>query len=434
MYSRLSSTIYVTVGMATNASFHNDSSMDPEFSCSLDNLNRTAVTDPSYWRILSSLEDVRFLIAAVEIVFCVIAFVLNLFIIITMLVKYRMLREPANIYLLNLAVVDFLLTVTVVIPFTIVTEVIGEFAFGSSDYTRCAVCDLSGVLLIVFNAASLHTIAALSFDRFLVFANPLTYKRHMTWPKAVLVVVLIWFISFWIGFPPILGFGQFTFNQAFANCHPEWTGDNFNYVRYVLFEQFIPIAILLLTNVWTYRFISKYLKKRLVRRTIIRKSEGQEKLNEEKRLYRKKQRYLVRTFTALLIVYVITWTPTIIIAVIANFVRMADILEFAVFGWICYITNPVVHPIIETFFVKELREEVSKAKKCICKRIRCHTMCKEPSGQTIVADGQVCTYAVGAISEELMSTSHSRIEVHLQAHDSDSSSSIVHDELKGTLL
>ncbi len=335
------------------------------FGCSpYGNLNRSGITDATPWAIRSSLRDVRFLLAAIEILFCVLAMAGNLFIVVTMLAKRQMLREPANVYLLNLAIADLLIAV-IVLPFTVVAGLANEFVFGSSDYTRCISCNFAGASLQVLTAASLHLIAALSFDRFFALAYPLKYIHSMKRGKALSISLGIWFVSFWIGVPPILGFGQYTFNRTFANCHPVWEGDDFNYVRFVLFESFIPIAILLVTNVWTYRLASIFLKKRLRRRTITRKEEGPERLKEERDAYRTKQKRLIKMFTTLLLVYVVTWTPNVLIAVVANFVPNRGVLEVAVFGWICYITNPVLHPLIETVFIKELREEVSKARKWI---------------------------------------------------------------------
>lgn len=347
---------------ATNNTSEDD---DPTFGCSpYSELNRSGITDSDQWTIKSDLQQLRFLIAAIELAFCLLAISWNVFIVVTMVAKRRMLREPANIYLLNLAVADLLLAI-VVLPFTVVAELANEFVFGSSDYSRCIVCNFAGVTLQVLSAATLHIIAALSFDRFFILSYPLRYKRYMTWGKALLISFGIWFISLWIGLPPLLGFGQYTFNRAFANCHPVWEGDDFNYVRFVLFESFLPIAVLIVANIWTYRLASLFLKKRLRRRTTIRQEEGPEQLKEEHKMYQTKQRRLTQTFTVLLLVYLVTWTPSVVIAIVANFISAPGSLEVAVFGWICYITNPVFHPIIETFFIKELREEVAKVKRCM---------------------------------------------------------------------
>ena len=221
-------------------------------------------------------------------------------------------------------------------------------------------------------ACSLHSLAALSVDRFVLLARPLRYKHYFNWKRATLIVIGCWVISVLIAFPPLAGFGQYEFNTVFANCHPRWTGktNGIPHIFYALFvgaEAIIPILILAVTNVWTYKIVSGALRKKFRRQKSFRDApkseEEQHREAEENRDYRHKQQQLVKVFGALLIAHIISWTPTLTIMVVALVMGAASLpIKVYIFGWISYLSNPVLHPIIESFFIKDLRRKMNKAK------------------------------------------------------------------------
>ena len=227
-------------------------------------------------------------------------------------------------------------------------------------------------MMLLLVVCSLHSLAALSVDRFVLLARPLRYKDYFNWKRATLIVIGCWVISVLVAFPPLAGFGQYEFNTIFANCHPRWTGESngIPHIYYILFvgvEVTVPIVILTVTNVWTYKIVSGALRKRFKRQKSFRdapKSEQErQKVVDENRDYKHKQRQLVKVFGALLIGHIITWTPTLTIMIIAIAMGAASLpIQVYIFGWISFLSNPVLHPIIESFFIKDLRHKVNKAK------------------------------------------------------------------------
>ena len=266
---------------------------------------------------------------------------------------------------------DVFHSVTVILV-SLVSEAAQEFVFGHTDFIRCHLCEFLGFMLLLWVACSLHSLAALSVDRFVLLARPLRYKNYFNWKRATLIVIGCWVISILIAFPPLAGFGQYEFNTVFANCQPRWTGksNGIPHIYYVLFvgvEAIIPILILTVTNVWTYKIVSGALRKKFKKKKSFRsapKSEEEQKREvEENRDYRHKQRQLVKVFGALLIAHIISWTPTLTIMIIALAMGAASLpAKVYIFGWISYLSNPVLHPIIESFFIKSLRRKVNKAK------------------------------------------------------------------------
>lgn len=333
------------------------------FNCRTSELSRHQITSQAVWQLLPAVHHAAPAVAAVEAVFFAIAFVWNLFILICYLRQPRLLKEPANLYLCNIALADFLLSVLVIL-ISFVSEATKEFVFGDTDIIRCHFCEFLGFTLMFFVTMVLHTLAALSFDRFVLLSKPLQYKLYFSWKTAVSVLALIWFISFWVAIPPVLGFGQYEFNAVFANCHPRWTGQTggINHINYILFaavEAVVPIVILTVTNVWTFMIIKNFITIRLKRRRL--NLQLPSKLNDlerrrEKKDYLQQQKRLIRVCAALFIAHIINWTPTLLVVTIAYGVGPTKIpIEVYIFGWVCYLINPVAHPIIESLFIKELR-------------------------------------------------------------------------------
>ena len=373
--------VYVASGSGANATglFENDTAEGAPgapsfklFNCRTSDLSHDSITQSLVWSIFYLVRGSTPYVATVEAVFFLIAFFWNSFILCALLSNPRTLREqPACIYLLNIALVDVLLSVTVILV-SLVSEAAQEFVFGYTDFVRCHLCEFLGFMMMLLITCSLHSLAALSVDRFVLLAWPLRYKDLFNWKRATLIVGGCWVISVFLAFPPLVGFGQYEFNTIFANCHPRWTGNtggipHIYYIMFVGTEAIVPILILMVTNVWTFKIVSGALRSKFKRQKIFRDApkseEEQQREIIENRDYRHKQRQLVKVFGVLLISHTVSWTPTLatlLIALIAGATSLP--LEVYIFGWISFLSNPVLHPIVESFFIKDLRQKMNKAK------------------------------------------------------------------------
>eukprot|EP00731_Ephydatia_muelleri_P039127 Em1131g2a len=171
--------------------------------------------------------------------------------------------------------------------------------------------------------------------------------------------------------PPLFGFGQFEFNTNFGACLPRFRNDpllspyNFHYVLLVAIEALFPLCFLAVTNIWTYKIVSKVLKKNFRRRKTFHEGIKVEEKRETLR-HQNQQQQLIKVFAALFVAHLISWTPVIVVVFIIAWVDAAKIPpQVYIFGWICYLTNPVFHPIIETFFVKDLRYQVHRVRSAM---------------------------------------------------------------------
>lgn len=345
----------------------NDSS---EFSClNTESLSSTTVTNETFWMILEDLQPGTPYAAAAIFIFFGISFLWNLFIIITYLVKFRLLKEPANIFLFTLAIYDLIASVVMTL-FSFLIQATQEYIFGNDDVTRCLTCDMVGFFFVFVVSGSLHLLTALSIDRFIHLWRPLRYKKIMNHWKALIVVLLVTVLSFALAILPIApGFGQYEFNTRFGICVARLTGKsrigirNNLYFFFLVVEALVPISILSVTNVFTFRIVKRFLRRNFRRRSTYRHK--REEQSEDARKHSHQQNQLVKVFGALFVANAISWSLIIVMVILVFFAIPAQLVpdELYIFAWFCYLTNPLFHPILESFFIKDLRLVINRAKK-----------------------------------------------------------------------
>ena len=327
------------------------------------------ISNLTQWSVRDDINNGRIPIALILSAICITAFLWNLFILVTYCYKYHLLKEPGNIFLFGLALTDFLVSITI-LPTSVVTVAAGEFMFGTVDQVRCDVCYFQGFLMTFCPIVSVTILAALSVDRCFLLYNPLLYKKKKSYVLAILGVVLIWLVGTLICIPPSFGFGQWEFNRNIAVCLPRFTPfSNARYMVVVVLYTLIPIVTLAITNIWTYKIVSRFLKKKLVRRRSYRGSFRERK--EDNHQHQQQQSQLIKVFGALFIANIVIWSPIILMVFIVQATGGKGIPDWLyVLFWILFVSNTVVHPILESFFNKELRVVVNKGKRKVNSTVR----------------------------------------------------------------
>lgn len=338
------------------------------FDCRLTDQSGSFITNRSHWQIEEGKEVGTIITGVLVLLLFLVGSIWNLFIIITYIAKRKLLREPANIFLLNVAITDLLICITSMV-FSFVTAFGQEYVFGNTDVARCAVCNLDGFFFLFLVLVSLHLLAALSVDRFILLSRPLRYKRFMNRWKAIVICVCVYVLCFIIAILPVIGFGQIDFNVRLAACLPRFTPSrNFFFVVVMAIEALIPIGVIAVTNVWTYRLVSRFLKKNFRRKSTYRRRDEEQAKSADGQKHQKQQKQLVKVFGALLIGNIISYTPTAVTVFLFLFLLLNDMediipAEVYILGFVSFLTSAVIHPIVESFFVKELRYQVNRARK-----------------------------------------------------------------------
>ena len=134
------------------------------------------------------------LIAFFTTIIFVLSLIINLFICIYTLSHPKSLKKSSTMFLFNLALINLLMTV-LFMPFMIVASAAEEWIIGQSDTERDVLCQITAFIFAYTVGVSVHTLAAISFDRFLSIVKPHHHKKYMTWKVALGIVIFIW-VSF----------------------------------------------------------------------------------------------------------------------------------------------------------------------------------------------------------------------------------------------
>ena len=134
------------------------------------------------------------LMAVFTTIIFVLSLIINLFICIYTLSHPKSLKKSSTMFLFNLALINLLMTV-LFMPFMIVASAAEEWLIGQSDTERDVLCQITAFIFAYTVGVSVHTLAAISFDRFLSIVKPHHHKKYMTWKVALGIVIFIW-VSF----------------------------------------------------------------------------------------------------------------------------------------------------------------------------------------------------------------------------------------------
>ena len=125
------------------------------------------------------------------------------------------LRTITNMFILNLAAADILVSM-LSMPVTIITIVNGCWVFG---HTACVVLGYFTMLSFIASVMSLGMIA---INRYFYIVKWNTYTINFTKTKALLYAAGVWFLSMSLASPPLLGWAEYRFIPGKSYCFVYW--------------------------------------------------------------------------------------------------------------------------------------------------------------------------------------------------------------------
>ncbi|CAH1783372.1 unnamed protein product [Owenia fusiformis] len=111
------------------------------------------------------------------------------------------LRSTTNYFIVNLAIADLLLGLTV-LPFSASLEVIKAWVFGR------IFCDIWAAIDVMCCTASIMTLCVISIDRYIGVTRPLQHSTIITEKRALMIVVLVWILAAVISIAPLAGWKE----------------------------------------------------------------------------------------------------------------------------------------------------------------------------------------------------------------------------------
>ena len=139
--------------------------------------------------------------------------------VITAVYVHKKLRRVHNVFIINLAVADLIVT-TIVIP----TAIFGATEDGASLKNNDSLCDFVGSLVVISCVTSIQSIAHIALERFVFTCyNPFVSDKYTKFYNRVtipLIVMAIWLYAFLVDFPnfEIVGWGSHGYNDKIRAC------------------------------------------------------------------------------------------------------------------------------------------------------------------------------------------------------------------------
>ncbi|XP_052007608.1 opsin-3-like [Xyrauchen texanus] len=161
----------------------------------------------------------------------------NNIIVIILYYRFKRLRTPTNLLILNISVSDLLVSV-IGINFTFVSCVKRGWIFNSTT------CVWDGFSNSLFGIVSIMTLSGLAYERYI----RVVHAKVVDFPWAWRAITHIWLYSLaWTG-APLLGWNRYTLEVHQLGCSLDWASKDPNDASFILFFLlgcfFVPVGII----------------------------------------------------------------------------------------------------------------------------------------------------------------------------------------------
>ena len=276
--------------------------------------------------------------------------------------KVKHLQIPTNYFILSLAMADFLFAV-VCLPFRIV-NILQSYLWTLG----LGMCRFWVWLDLLFCSASIANLAAISVDRYLKIASPLTYDIRMTSTRVVLTLIVLWGYSVCLAslsFVPTDAPGIIVLNQICLI-------DNKIFLTVIsVIGFFAPFAIMLLMYCFVFKMAVGQAKELFRRQESLR---GGNKPNARRKSSRMSPGTILfevkatKTLIILLSVFCICWSPFFVLSLLSlhspgvyqGLPRWFTVLLKVLFVHLLPNCNSAFNPIIYTTYNHQFRKAIEK--------------------------------------------------------------------------
>ncbi|XP_032057827.1 D(2) dopamine receptor isoform X2 [Aythya fuligula] len=162
--------------------------------------------------------------------------------------REKALQTTTNYLIVSLAVAD-LLVATLVMPWVVYLEVVGEWRFSRIH------CDIFMTLDVMMCTASILNLCAISIDRYTAVAMPMLYNtRYSSKRRVTVMIAVVWVLSFAISCPLLFGLNTADDNECII-ANPAFV------VYSSIVSFYVPFIVTLLVYVQIYIVLRKRRKR-----------------------------------------------------------------------------------------------------------------------------------------------------------------------------
>ncbi|XP_055963554.1 D(2) dopamine receptor isoform X2 [Sorex fumeus] len=162
--------------------------------------------------------------------------------------REKALQTTTNYLIVSLAVAD-LLVATLVMPWVVYMEVVGEWKFSKIH------CDIFITLDVMMCTASILNLCAISIDRYTAVAMPMLYNtRYSSKRRVTVMIAIVWVLSFTISCPLLFGLNNTDQNECII-ANPAFV------VYSSIVSFYVPFIVTLLVYIKIYMVLRKRRKR-----------------------------------------------------------------------------------------------------------------------------------------------------------------------------
>ncbi|XP_060710399.1 melanopsin-A isoform X1 [Hemiscyllium ocellatum] len=302
-----------------------------------------SVTDANYHRTFPTVnvpDHAHYTIGAVILAVGITGMVGN-FLVIYAFCRSKSLRSPSNTFIINLAISDFLMSITQA-PIFFTTSLHKRWIFGEKG------CELYAFCGALFGITSMITLVVIAADRYLVITRPLASIGMLSKKRAIYILLGVWLYSLAWSLPPFFGWSAYVPEGLMTSCTWDYTTFTPSVRAYTMllfcFVFFIPLGIIIYCYVFIFRAI-------LATNRDVEKIGGNTNKESRRRFQRIKNEWkMAKIALIVILLYVISWSPYSAVALTA-FAGYADVLTPymnsvpAVIAKASAIHNPIIYAI-----------------------------------------------------------------------------------------
>ncbi|KAM9010018.1 melanopsin [Ara ararauna] len=257
--------------------------------------------------------------------------------------RSRSLQTPANIFIINLATSDFLMSITQS-PIFFTNSLHKRWIFGEKG------CELYAFCGALFGITSMITLMVIALDRYFVITKPLASVGVMSKKKALIILVGVWLYSLAWSLPPFFGWSAYIPEGLMTSCSWDYMTLTPSVRAYTMLLFCFVFFIPLIAIIYSYVFIFEAIKK--ANKSI--QAFGCKHGNKEfqKQYQRMKNEWkMAKIALIVILLYVISWSPYSVVALVAFAGYPHVLTPFtnsipAVIAKASVIHNPIIHAII----------------------------------------------------------------------------------------